>query len=429
MSFPKDFLWGAATAATQIEGAWDEDGKAKSVWDVVTPEQVKHGETPAIACDHYHRYKEDVALMAELGLKSYRFSISWPRIIPKRGEVNPQGIQFYSDLVDELLAHHIEPMITLYHSDMPVWVRDMGGWDNDETADAFAEYTEVVVSALSDRVKYWFTLNEPQCLIDDLTCQTPSHDIKCGTRGILLAHGKAVQTIRRVTKQPAQIGLVIMGICLEPISGAIDEETAYAGTFSDMAQHYGMSWWMDPAILGNVPKPLQDTLSDEDMNTICQPLDLFAVNTYFPANFSERPGQINPAVYPGMPRRQMGEIVDGSIMYWTAKFCYRRYHLPVLFSENGYCDNDWVCLDGKVHDPQRSDFLQRYLGSLKKAVDEGIPVLGYQYWSLLDNFEWSHGYDIRFGLIFTDYAHDLKRIQKDSFYTYKNIIATNGESL
>lgn len=429
MSFPKDFYWGVSSAAVQIEGAWNEDGKVPSVWDELPEGKIAHNETPRIACDHYHRYKEDVAWMAKLGVKSYRFSISWSRIVPYRGVRNEKGLEFYNNLVDELLAHGIEPMITLNHSDMPIWVRDMGGWDNDETAEAFAEYTEIVVSALSDRVRWWFTFNEPQCIVTDFTGQTPSGDEKRGTRGIMLAHGKAVQTIRRVSKQPAKVGIVIMGICLQPIPGVMDEETAKNVTFSDMARSMGMSWWMDPLILGKVPAPLQGVLSEEDMKTICQPLDFYGVNGYFPANYSERPGRPNPAVRPGLPRSQIGGVVSGEIIYWISKFCYERYHLPILITENGLCDGDWVSLDGKVHDPRREDYIHRYLIWLKRAIDEGIPVLGYLYWSIMDNFEWSFGYDVRFGLLFVDYLHDLRRIPKDSFYYYQHVIETNGADL
>lgn len=428
MKFPENFLWGAASAAAQIEGGWDEDGRTPSVWDVLPQGSVRHNETPHIACDHYHRFREDVALMKKLGLKAYRFSVSWSRVIPARGQVNEKGLAFYRDLANELLAAGIEPMVTLYHSDMPVWVLEMGGWDNEETSDAFREYAEVVASALAGRVKTWFTINEPQCFVTDLTKQSPSGDVKRATRTVLLSHGKAVKAIRRCAEQPVQVGVAIMGICLHPVPGALDEETARAMTFSDAGGVMGMSWWMDPMILGTVPQPLAGTLTTEDMEVIRQPLDFYGVNSYFPANYHDGPERVNPLVRPGMPRMQIGEIISGDIIYYVSKFSYERYHLPILITENGLCQGDFPSLDGKIHDPQRQDYIHRYLLELHRAIEEGVPVLGYLYWSIMDNFEWSFGYDIRYGLIYVDYGTQ-RRIPKDSADYYAEIIRTNGENL
>ena len=428
MSFSQDFLWGAASAAPQIEGAWDVDGRTPSVWDEPEAGAVRHGENPKIACDHYHLYKNDVALMKQIGLKAYRFSVSWSRVVPRRGQVNKKGIQFYCNLVNELVSAGIEPMVTLYHSDMPVWVLEMGGWDNEEVANAFAEYAEIVVKALSDRVKYWFTLNEPQCFANDCSHQTPSGDINRATRTILLSHGRAVQVIRRYSVQPARVGLVIMGICPIPVEGIMDENAALEMTFSERAGVMGMGWWMDPAILGTVPEALKDTISEADMEVIHQKLDFFSMNSYFPANFHDYPDRTNPLVQPGMPRCQMGNVLDAEVLYYITKFCYQRYELPVLITENGTCMNDRPCLDGKIHDPQRADYIHRYLLALKKAVDEGIPVLGYLYWSIMDNFEWAYGYDVRFGLIYVDYPTQM-RLLKDSAEFYREVIESNGENL
>ncbi len=428
MQFPKNFIWGAASAAAQVEGGWNEDGRTPSVWDVLPLGSVRHNETPHVACDHYHRFREDVALMKQIGLKAYRLSVSWSRVIPERGKVNPAGLAFYNDLVDELVAAGIQPMITIFHSDMPVWVRDMGGWDNEETSDAFAEYTEVLVKALSDRVQYWFTINEPQCFVTDFTGQVPSGDLKQATRTVMLSHGKAVQTIRRYTKQPAKVGLAIMGICLHTAEGAIPEEMAKQMTFSDMGGVMGMGWWMDPIILGKIPAPLQETLSDGDIQVICQKLDFYGVNSYFPANYHDSAERINPLVKPGMPRMQIGEVISGDIIYYVSKFSYERYGLPILITENGLCQGDFPSLDGKVHDPQRQDYIHRYLIWLNKAIEEGVPVLGYLYWSIMDNFEWSFGYDIRYGLIYVDFTTQ-QRILKDSAAYYGEIIRTNGANL
>lgn len=428
MGFSQDFLWGAASAAPQIEGAWDADGRTPSVWDEPEAGAVRHGETPKIACDHYHRYKEDVGLMKQMGLKAYRFSISWSRIVPCRGQVNAKGLEFYRNLVDELTSAGIEPMVTLYHSDMPVWVLEMGGWDNEEVSDAFAEYTEIVVKALSDKVRYWFTVNEPQCFANDCSHQTPSGDIKRATRTILLSHGKAVQAIRQNSVQPARVGLVIMGICPIPVEGVMDEDAAFAMTFSERAGAMGMGWWTDPAILGTLPEALKDTISETDLDVIHQKLDFYSMNNYYPANFHDYPDRLNPLVKPGMPRCLMGNVLDSEAIYYITKFCYRRYKLPILITENGTCLNDRPCLDGKIHDPQRSDYIHRYLLALKRAVEEGIPVLGYLYWSVMDNFEWSYGYDVRFGLIYVDYPTQM-RILKDSAEFYRKTIESNGENL
>lgn len=428
MSFPGNFIWGTATAAAQIEGAWDEDGRTPSIWDVMPEGKIARDENCHVACDHYHRWREDLRIMKDLGIKAYRFSVSWSRVIPRRGKVNEKGLQFYRDLVDTLSEMGIEPMVTLFHSDMPVWIFESGGWNNEEITEEFANYTKVVTEALSDKVKYWFTMNEPQCFASDYLMLNPEAKIEAVTRNIMLAHGKAVRTIRKYAKQPAKISLVIMGLCMEPVEQVMDEQTAEAATFSEAMQHMGMRWWMDPIILGRVPSALENTLSEDDMKVICQPLDFFAGNVYFSANYADIPGGVNPLAVPGMPKSQIGMPFKPKCMYYFAKFVWNRYHLPVLFTENGFSNVDFVMSDGKVHDPQRQDYIHQYLMEVRKAVEEGIPVIGYLYWSLLDNFEWFHGYDIRFGLVYVDYQTQ-KRTIKDSAYYYADVIRTNGEIL
>lgn len=427
MSFQKDFIWGAASAAAQVEGAWDEDGRSPSIWDVKFEDRIARGEDCHIACDHYHRYKEDVALMKEIGLKAYRFSISWSRVIPRRGVVNPEGVAFYQNLVKELKAAGIEPMVTLFHSDMPLWVFENGGWCNEQTIDDFADFAELMVRSLPD-VQYWFTMNEPQCFAPDFISLMPGSSEKQVVRIVLLSHGEAVKRMRAVAGRPLKIGHVIMGMSVEPVPGAVDEDTAYAMTFTDKAGLKGMCWWTDPMLLGIAPEPLQDTLSSADLERIHQPLDLFCANVYYSANFVERPGKHNPLTWPGMPKSQMKWAVRPEILYWFSKLAYRRYGLPVLFTENGFSNIDFVMRDGKVHDPQRIDYMASCLSGLKRAVEEGVPVAGYLYWSIMDNFEWLEGYDSRFGLIYIDYRTQ-KRTLKDSAYYYHNVIATNGEEL
>lgn len=432
MSFPKSFIWGAASAAAQIEGGWDADGRTPSIWDMMPEGKIAKNENCHVACDHYHRWREDVAMMKEIGLKAYRFSVSWSRVIPEPGKVNEKGLRFYSYLVDALLEAGITPMITLFHSDLPQWSFEKGGWLNEEIAEDFAFFARTMAEALSDRVAYWFTMNEPQCFHGDfLDLAGGKGDTERETaawRNILRSHGRAVQELRSAAKQPLKLGMVIMGMAIEPVPGSLDEERAYALAYSDVAGWMGVARWCDPMLLGAVPEALSSSLSDEDLALIHQPLDLFTLNVYGSFNFYYSPYHSNPLVYPGMPKSQIGMPIRPDCLYWSAKFSYRRYGLPVLFTENGFSNNDFVMRDGKVHDPQRIDYVHRYLLSLRRAVEEGIPVEGYLYWSIMDNFEWFHGYDMRFGLIYVDYQTQ-ERTFKDSAYDYAEIIRSNGESL
>ncbi|MCI6465665.1 MAG: family 1 glycosylhydrolase [Faecalicatena sp.] len=428
MGFQNDFFWGAASASAQIEGAWDEDGRTPSIWDNMPDGKVKRNETCHTACDHYHHWQEDVEIMGQIGLNAYRFSISWSRVVPRRGEVNPQGILFYKNLVHALKERGIEPMVTLYHWDLPVWAFEAGGWESSDVVDAYLEYVEVVLEALSDEVGYWFTFNEPQCFATDYVERKEEADIKAVTRNIMLAHGKAVRLIReKAVKQP-KIGLAVMGMSMEPVEGQIDIRTAAAMTYSDMIGVMGMGWWMDPIILGQIPDSLKDTITKEDIEVICQPLDLYAGNVYFSVNYADMPSRQNPLALPGMPRSLTEWPVCDDCLYHFVKAAWERYHLPVMITENGFANVDFVMLDGKVHDPQRTDYIHRCLRGLKRIVEEGVPVLGYMYWSILDNFEWHEGYDKRFGLVHVDYQTQ-KRTIKDSAYFYAEIIRTNGENL
>ena len=428
MSFPKNFIWGAASSAAQIEGAWNEDGRSPSIWDILPEGRVAHSETPHIACDHYHYWREDVELMKKLGLKSYRFSISWSRVIPQRGVVNAKGIQFYKELICALVEAGIEPMITLYHSDLPVWVDEMGGYANQEFPKLFEEYTRVVVNEFSKYVSWWFTFNEPQCYLTDGTVSISEQDKILAVRSIMLAHGLAVKTIREQSARKAYVGIVMMGICAKPIPAILDETEAAEITFSDRGGIMGMGFWLDPLILNRTPEQLNGVFQEDELQIITQPMDFIAVNSYFPANYHDTPDKTNPVLRPGMQRMQMGGALSPDILYWTSKFCYDRYQLPVFFTENGYCEPDYPCLDGKVHDPMRQDYIHRHLLGLRRAIEEGIPVIGYLYWSLLDNFEWSFGYDVRYGLIYVDYD-TMHRLPKDSYDFYKEVIRCNGENL
>lgn len=427
MGFPQNFLWGAASAAAQIEGAWDEDGRTPSIWDLMPPGKISKNETCHTACDHYHHWREDVEIMKGLGLKAYRFSVSWSRVIPAKGVINPKGMAFYRNLVDALTEAGIEPMITLYHSDLPQWVFEMGGWNDDKCVEEFAFYAKTMTEALSDKVKYWFTMNEPQCMLTDFI-ELAGGEEGQAYRRMLLAHGRAVQEMRKAAKQPLKLGLVIMGTVVESIPGVIGEKEAAEMTFSERGGYMMMLRWTDPVMAGKIPEGVKDILSEEDIRIVYQPLDLFCVNVYGSANFYNRPGRENPLVYPGMPKSHIGMPFRPECVYYMAKFAWERYHLPVLFTENGFSNIDFVMMDEKVHDPQRTDYIHRYLLSLRRAVEEGIPVEGYLYWSILDNFEWFKGYDLRFGLVYIDYPTQ-KRTLKDSAFYYRDVIASNGEIL
>ncbi|MCW8132525.1 MAG: beta-glucosidase [Planctomycetota bacterium] len=448
MAFRKDFLWGAAASSYQIEGAVNEDGRGVSVWDTFSKKKgtTYEGATGEVACDHYHRYQEDVALMKALGLHAYRFSIAWPRILPDgAGAVNERGLDFYSRLVDELLAAGIQPFATLFHWDMPQALEDQGGWRHPESPNWFAAYTAAVVKKLSDRVKFWMPHNEPQCFIGmghaDAAhapgLKLPWKDVLLAGHHALIAHGKSVQAIRAHAKQPAQVGYAPVGVVAYPSDPKNPHDVAAAqwGTFAVREKNqWNSGWWMDPVFLGTYP---DDGLhvygadvpkfTDADMKTIAEPLDWFGVNIY-----QGRPVRIGAAgtpeiapFPPGYPHTTMRWPVTPEALYWGPRFYAERYKLPVYVTENGMANCDWLSADGKVHDPQRIQFLNGYIAALQRAAADGVDVRGYFQWSIMDNYEWAEGYRERFGLVFVDYETQ-RRIPKDSYYWYQNVIKRNG---
>lgn len=432
--FPKDFLWGAATAAPQIEGGFDEDGRTPSIWDVAPAKKIKNGANCHIACDHYHRWKEDVALMKKMGLKSYRFSISWSRVMPQEGVVNEKGLQFYSDLVDELIKNGIEPLVTIFHWDTPVWVYKKGGWLSNKIIPLFAEYTKAVVEKLSDRVTYWMAMNEPQCFIMNGYMQGAHAPFKHRylalsklTRICLLAHAESVNTIRKYAKKPPKVGIAMAAGAFIPKSESnADIEEARRNSFYGAMGTMNNRWWGDPVFKGETVSAygVYHTRK-KDMSKIKVKLDFIGVNVYQP--FQEGSWGNKPANVPEDRKTSMGWIIDGRVLYWTIRFFYERYGLPIMVTENGMADNDKV-INGEVNDVKRQSFIREYLDGVKRAVNEDIPVLGYQHWSLLDNFEWAEGYEPRFGLIHVDFKTQ-QRTLKDSAYEYKKIIESNGEIL
>jgi len=450
MAFAKDFVWGAAAASYQVEGAASADGRGLSVWDMMCrqPGRVWEGNTGAEACDHYHRYAEDVGLMGDLGLHAYRLSLAWPRILPEgTGKVNLKGLDFYDRLIDALLAHRIQPWVTLFHWDYPYPLYLKGGWLNRDSADWFADYARVVVDRLGDRVGYWMTQNEPQCYLGlGLRDGVHAPGDKLGLEELLLAnhhsllgHGKAVQAIRAYAKRPSKIGAAPVGVVAIP---ATDSAADIAAARQRVGGVTDKGWWnnvlfTDPMILGDYPECVRTTFAAEfptfpasDLKTICQPLDFYGANIYHGAYIEATPeGGTREVTAPlGRALTMMNWPVTPEALYWGPKLFHERYKLPIVITENGLANTDWLAVDGKVHDPQRIDFTTRYLRELRRAADDGVPVAGYFHWSILDNFEWSLGYSKRFGMIYVDYPTQ-RRVPKDSYYWYREIIRGNGAAL
>lgn len=453
--FPNDFLWGAATAAYQIEGAWSEDGRGPSIWDTFshTPGRIKNADTGDTACDHYHRFREDVALMAQLGLKAYRFSVSWSRLLPEgTGKVNEAGVRFYSDLIDALLERGITPFMTLYHWDLPQALLDRGGWANRESIGWFGELAKLVAERFGDRVKHFFTFNEPSVFIKGLMngVHAPGWDTEpahyvAAWHHILCAHGAAVKALRTVPG-------VSIGIA-PTVSPFLPRDEASVKACGEMLFRVKRmlngapndairdfinvpSMLLDPIFFGKYPadglevigKYLPENWQD-DMELISQPIDILGVNTYNgkPAVAAEKGLTVLPKEA-GYARTAIDWPVTPECLYWMPRYLYERYKTPIFITENGLSSHDWVALDGKVHDPQRIDFVQRHLLELERAITDGAQVCGYFHWSLMDNFEWARGYFDRFGLIHVDYTTGQRTV-KDSGWWYKRIIETNGENL
>jgi beta-glucosidase len=451
MTLPEGFTWGVAAAAYQIEGAAAEGGRAPSVWDAFAERSgaIDGGHTGRVACDHYHRYEEDADLIAGLGARAYRMSVSWSRVVDELGRPNETGLAFYDSLVDALLDRGIEPWVTLFHWDFPLHLFHKGGWLNRDSAQWFADYTQIVVDRLSDRVSHWFTLNEPQVYIDHghaVGTHAPGmkYDQPSLLRVIhhsLLAHGRSVQVIRASARIAPKIGWAPVGCSAIPATTkAADIEAARRATFhvgDGPGWLFNTTWFADPVVLGEYPrdglalhaKHMPDDY-EVDMQTICQPLDFYGVNIY-QCQYVRADAQGNPqpvSLPPGGPQTNIGWPVTPEGLYWGPRFIHERYGLPMYITENGCAAMDWVHQDGKVHDAPRIDFLCRYLCALRDAVADGVDVRGYFQWSILDNFEWGKGYDMRFGLVHVDF-NTQKRTPKDSYDWYRRVVQTNGDCL
>lgn len=453
MGFRDGFVWGVATASYQVEGAAFADGKGRSIWDDYshTPGNVYGGHTGDIACDHYHRFREDVALMKTLGVRHYRFSLSWPRLLPEgTGAVNEAGVRFYDALIDALLENGIRPLITLYHWDLPSALQHRGGWRNPESPAWFEEYAALAARRFGDRVQDFFTFNEPQCVVGLGSIQgamapglkLPLSDTIPMSHHIHLAHGRAVSRLRELAPG-ARIGFVGCGVVSIPQSDSpADREAArtdYFGlpTADPLAWAFGTAWWADPLLLGQYPA---DGLThygqylprgfEQALPLISQKLDYYAQNLYEGRLVAaDGQGGVTQVPWPaGQPRTANDWPVSPDALYWGPRFLWERYQVPIFITENGMSGHDWVSLDGQVHDSARQDYLHRYLRALRRAAQEGVQVYGYLAWSFLDNFEWSNGYRDRFGLVHVDYATQARTV-KDSALWYRSVMETNGAAL
>jgi beta-glucosidase len=450
LKFPKNFLWGAATSSYQIEGGWDADGKGPSIWDTFTrvPGTIEDGSSGDIACDHYYRWQEDIDVMRYLGLRAYRFSVSWPRVLPQgRGKPNQAGLDFYGRLVDGLLEAGITPFLTLYHWDLPQALQDEGGWTSRTTAEAFAEYADLMSSRLGDRVKHWSTHNEPPVIAwlghqmgifapgvkdTDAALHAAHH--------ILLSHGLAVPVIR-ANIADAEVGIVVDVHHHEPASESEHDRTAAKLNFNRYS-----GWFLEPLYGRPYPQDVLDFYTREgmispaamevvlpgDMETIAVPTDFLGLNYYSRtiARSTEVPEEENaPQIVVPAPSEERTEmdwevVPDG--LYQVLKMLQREYApAKIYITENGASYSDGPAADGAVHDRRRTEYLRMHFAAANRALGEGVPLAGYFVWSLMDNFEWSRGYKQRFGIVWVDYETQ-QRIPKDSALWYRQVIENNG---
>lgn len=446
MTMPEGFTWGVSTAAYQIEGSIHADGRGLSIWDVfsATPGAVRHGDTGAIACDHYRRWESDLGLLGELGVSAYRFSLAWPRILPEgTGEVNQAGLDHYRRLVDGLLDREITPAITLYHWDLPQALQDKGGWTERSTIDAFARYTEVVAEALGDRVPLWITLNEPWVssfvgygsgrhapgIADGRSALLAAHHLLC-------AHGAAVPILRETT------GKVGITLNLQPARPVSPYDEAAARRMDGCHNR----WFLDPLLRGQYPEDMLrwydfadvEDIRDGDLEAIGTRLDFLGVNYYRPdwvvaGDDPEARHPVLPSVEahtvlpPGKPLTQMGWTIEPDGLTELLVRLKRDYSglPPIYITESGAAFDDYVDPEGGVDDEERIAYLRGHLGAVHDAIAEGVDVRGYFCWSLMDNFEWAEGYGRRFGLYYVDYPTQ-RRIAKASADWYASVVKHNG---
>ena len=434
------FIWGVSTSSYQIEGAVNEDGRGPSIWDTYCRQsgRIANGDTGDVACDHYHRYGEDIALMRDLGIDAYRFSISWPRVMPNgRGEVNEAGVSFYHRLIDRLLASGIEPWLCLYHWDLPQALGDLGGWTNRDCSRWFADYASLIGQRFGDRVKRYATFNEPSvftlfgyCLGGQAPGISDPRSFLAAIHHVNLAHGAGVDRLR-ATVPAASIGAIHNCQPCRPARPEPEDRLA--------AQKLDAYWngaFPDPQILGHYPPLLADAMTEfqkpEDLANICRPVDWFGLNHYSPhytvANTSNPLGIGFGPAPADVPRSSMGWPVEPDAFRETLIKTHSRYRLPVYVLENGTASPDAIDAGGAVADQSRIDYLRAYTAAMFEAIGAGADVRGYFIWSLLDNFEWGSGYSQRFGLVYVDYPTQ-RRIPKTSFRWYAGFIKSASPDL
>lgn len=449
MQFPTDFVWGTATSSYQIEGSHDSHGRGLSVWDTFCRRSgaIRSSDTGDIAADHVRRFRDDVAIMKNLGVGAYRLSISWPRVMPEgAGAVSETGLAFYDRLIDELLAAGVSPWVTLFHWDLPLALQHRGGWLNALMPDWFDEFTKTVVDRLSDRVSHWFTINEPQVFVDmghgtgehAPGLELPIEDRLRIGHHVLLAHGRSARTIRERARTAPEIGWAPVGSVGIPVDPGTDLDAARRFTF-DIGDNpfWSNTWWSDPVFRGAYPEDglaryghLLPSGWERGLPIMSQPLDFYAFNIYrgkyIRTSTDGMPEEVPVPV--GSPRTHFGWEITPPALRWGPQFFFERYGKPIVIAENGMSNADWVNSNGTVSDPQRIDYLTRHLTALRDAIAAGVPVRGYFHWSLLDNFEWAEGYNQRFGLIHVDFKTQ-KRTPKASAEFYRRVIETQGRVL
>ena len=437
--FPAGFIWGAATSAYQVEGAWQEDGKGESIWDRFThsPGNIVDGSSGDVACDQYHRYPEDVALLRELGLRAYRFSIAWSRVVPDgSGAVNRAGLDYYDRLVDELLANGIEPFPTLFHWDLPQWVQDAGGWADRSVIGAFAAYADKVVRRLGDRIGTWTVFNEPEVF----TTHGHQHGVHApGLRDpgitlrtshvVNLAHAEAVRTVRAAAPKTRIGSAFNMDIAYPASEGPRDVAAA--------ERHHAWvnAWYLDPLVHGRYPLAFLDQdaaiaqmdIRPGDMASLATTFDFIALNMYSRAIIAHDPSEarfgIRQLEGPGR-RNSFGWEIWPAAIHRLVRRVDRDYGHPALYiTENGCADATGPGPDGRVHDASRVDYLARHIGQVARAIDDGCDIRGYFAWSLLDNFEWAAGYSQRFGIVWVDFEDGRRRLIKDSGWWLRDLVA------
>jgi len=434
--FPRGFVWGAATASYQIEGAWNEDGKGKSIWDTFahTRGKVQNEENGDVACDHYHRFADDIALMKQIDIKAYRFSLSWPRILPSgKGAVNWAGLDFYDRLVDGLVAANIDPYITLYHWDLPQALQDIGGWNNRDVAGYFADYAAIAVKRLGDRVKHWITINEPwvAAVLGNVTGEhAPGlKDRKVAAQvghHLLLGHGMATHAIRTINPH-AQVGIALSMSGAEPATDSEKDRIAARRVWEREG-----AWFLDPLFKGCYPPEALQMLGKDapraqpnDFALIAQRLDFLGINYYFRNIISDNGALGEFIKIPGAEYTEMGWEVCPEGFGRLLQKVNAEYNVPPIFiTENGAAMPDILTPEGHVHDVRRIKYIHGHLVEMRKAMKQGVAIKGYFVWSLMDNFEWAYGFSKRFGLVYVDFKTQA-RILKDSAYWYEKVVRRN----